>query len=140
MQENNTTEERTGYVNVSLYDKTYQVAVHQDSKYLNVNASALKFGSKGGNSEVEIATNEDWKATIENNASWLSMDKTEGTGDCKFNVTVSENATVNARKAYIDVVTNIAGNTRLNYEQAGRYLNVDKSDFTFLPRAELLLP
>lgn len=134
VQENNSTEERTGYVNVSLYDKTYQVAVHQDSKYLNVNASALKFGSKGGNSEVEIATNEDWKATIENNASWLTMDKTEGTGDCKFNVTVSENATVNARKAYIDVVTSIAGTTRLNYEQAGRYLNVDKSDFTFFAK------
>lgn len=33
--------------------------------------------------------------------------------------------------AYVDVVSANAGTVRLNYEQAGRYLTVDRSDFTF---------
>lgn len=134
VQENYTTEERTGYINVSLYDKTYQIAVHQDSKYLNVKADALKFTSKGGKSEVEIATNDAWKATIGNAATWLSLDKNEGVGDCKFVVNIADNATIKARKTYVDVATNNAGSIRLNYEQAARYLNVDLSDFTFFAK------
>lgn len=132
--ENKTTEERTGYVNISLYDKTYQVAVHQDSKYLNVNSSALKFTSKGGTSNVEIATNDAWKASVEAGKEWLSTDLSEGEGNCKMIVTLTDNATITTRKAYVDVTSNYAGITRLNYEQAGRYLNVDKSDFTFFAK------
>lgn len=133
-KENLTTEERTGYVDVNMYDKTYPIAVHQDSKYMNVKADALKFTSKGGKSEIEIATNDAWTATIGDAATWLSLDKSEGVGDCKFMVNVSENATVNARKTYVDVVTENAGTTRLNYEQDGRYLDVDQSDFTFFAK------
>ena len=134
VQENYTTEERTGYVNISLYDKTYQIAIHQDSKYLNVNSSALKFTSKGGTSNVDIATNDAWKASVEAGKEWLSTDVSEGEGNCKMTVNLSDNATVTARKAYVDVTSNYAGITRLNYEQAGRYLTVDKSDFTFFAK------
>lgn len=134
VQENNTTEERTGYINISLYDKTYQVAVHQDSKYLNVTSSALKFTSKGGTSNVEIATNDKWKATVEAGKDWLSTDTNEGDGKCNMTVSVADNPSVNSRKAYVDVASSYAGITRLNYEQAGRYLNVDKSDFTFFAK------
>ena len=131
VKENLSTSERIGYINITMLDKTYQIAVHQQSKYFNVTSEVLKFTSHGGTSSVDVSTNDKWTAAVEDNKSWLNISKTSGEGNAKFEVSAGDNATTSPRAAYVDVISTNAGTVRLNYEQAGRYLTVDRSDFTF---------
>ena len=131
VKENLSTSERIGYINITMLDKTHQIAVHQQSKYFNVTSEALKFTSHGGTSSVDVSTNDKWTAAVEDNKSWLNISKTSGEGNAKFEVSAGDNATTSSRAAYVDVASANAGTVRLNYEQAGRYLTVDRSDFTF---------
>ena len=94
-------------------------------------SEALKFTSHGGTSSVDVSTNDKWTAAVEDNKSWLNISKTSGEGTAKFEVSTGDNATTSPRAAYVDVISTNAGTVRLNYEQAGRYLTVDRSDFTF---------
>lgn len=132
--ENLTTEERVGYIDVTLTSavtKTQRIAVHQASKYFNVKNDALTFPSHGGRSSVEILTNDSWTATVEEGKTWLSITENAGEGAAVFDVVASDNASLVKREAYIDVVSENAGTVRLKYTQEGRYLTVDRADFTF---------
>lgn len=69
----------------------------QDSEapYLEVNPSSLTF-ENGGIQELEISTNRDWVAEVED-AEWLSLSKTSGTGSEKIQVSVPEGTNGNTK-------------------------------------------
>ena len=69
----------------------------QDSEapYLEVNPSSLTF-ENGGTQELEISTNRDWVAEVED-AEWLSLSKTSGTGSEKIQVSVPEGTNGNTK-------------------------------------------
>lgn len=69
----------------------------QDSEapYLEVNPSSLTF-ENGGTQELEISTNRNWVAEAED-ADWLSLSKTSGTGSEKIQVSVPEGTNGNTK-------------------------------------------
>lgn len=129
--ENNTTEERTGYINVVMYNQTYTIAVHQMSKYFIVNSSVTDFTSHGGSSSVDISSNDNWTVNVEPNKEWLSSAQNSGYGNANFDVSASDNPSITDREAYVDFTSSYSGVVRINYKQAARYLYADRSDFTF---------
>ena len=132
---NNTMEERIGYIDVSMCDATTPIVVHQNSKYFTVDATDLDFTSLSTSSMVKIATNDAWKTSIENNASWITLNPTEGEGDCDMNVSIADNPSTKSRAAYVDVTgVNTGKVVRLNYMQAARFLRTSVADFTFFAK------
>lgn len=59
-----------------------------EAPYLEVNPATLTF-ENGGVQTLEISTNRQWKATVED-ADWLSLSKTQGEGSDQIQVSVPE--------------------------------------------------
>lgn len=135
VQANNTTEERFGYIDVTMYDKTETIVVHQGSKYFTVSASELEFTSLTTSSLVEISTNDAWKARVVDGVDWLTLDPTEGEGDCKMKVSIADNPSTKSREGSVEVTSLNTGNvTMLNYRQAARFLRASCADLPFFAK------
>lgn len=71
-----------------------------EDTYLTVEQTSFSVSSNGETITVPIKTNSDWK--IVSPASWLSFDKTSGTGDSELQITVSRNSS-NKRSAVVNI-------------------------------------
>lgn len=70
-----------------------------DTPYLNTSPTSLAFGSSASSSSLSISSNCTWSIT--DNAYWLSVNTTSGTG----NVTITVNATANITAARTAIIT-----------------------------------
>lgn len=66
-----------------------------DNSMLTASVSSHEFTSSGGSRTVEVTANVNWEVIV--SASWLSSDKSSGTGNGNFVLTASANATTSDR-------------------------------------------
>ncbi|GAA4113521.1 hypothetical protein GCM10022393_12580 [Aquimarina addita] len=80
------------------------------------------FDSDDSSQTVNVTSNIDW--TVAEDISWVSIDRTNGSNNGSFNISVSENTSVNSRTAIVTV--NADGLSReINVSQNGTSSNTD---------------
>ncbi|NLN01941.1 MAG: hypothetical protein GX174_08585, partial [Lentisphaerae bacterium] len=108
-----------GNENNNQQTKTYTVL----PAYLNVSPTSVSVPQGGGSGTFTISANVSW--SISDNASWLTVSPTSGSGDKQVTVTASANTGTSQRSATVTVTGN--GMTQnITVTQPGRnvYLNV----------------
>lgn len=94
------------------------------SEYLGDNAAPLPYG--GGSVLMTVETNGDWRVTT---PSWISADRTSGTGNAIVTLDVPENNTTKKRNGTVTVdfsvseESNLAGNSKKSYSISQSSLN-----------------
>lgn len=130
-EDNNTTEERTGTINYAYADKTTYVNVHQLAKYMTIDNQSFEFDSKGGSHTIELSTNDEWRAEIEHNVSWLKLSKSSGIGNATITLTAEDNASVNTRSTAVVINTKYSQSIRILVSQKPRHLSVSTQSILF---------
>lgn len=131
VEENKSTEERTGFLKYEYLDKTSEVTVYQMAKYLTVDSRAFEFDSRGGSHTIELLTNEEWTAELEKDTPWLTLSESSGTGQAQIVVTAGDNPSVNPRSAVVNIECGYAQSVRILISQRPRYLTVSSSSILF---------
>ena len=131
VEENTSSEERTGTINYSFADKTTYVNIHQLAKYMTIDNQSFDFDSKGGSHTIELSTNDDWTAEVEHQSSWLKLSKTFGTGNATITLTVDDNSSVNVRSTAIIIKTKYSQSVRILVSQKPRHLSISSTNILF---------
>ena len=97
------TEQRKGTVSFNAGDRSKTIALTQGvaNESLELPVQTLSFDNTSSSSSFAIKSNGSWKITGEKD--WLSLDKTEGTGDGNVKVTVLENTSEEERRAELTI-------------------------------------
>ena len=97
------TEQRKGTVSFNAGDRSKTIALTQGvaNESLELPVQTLSFDNTSSSSSFAIKSNGSWKITGEKD--WLSLDKTEGTGDANVKVTVMENTSEEERQAELTI-------------------------------------
>lgn len=132
--ENTGHSDRMATVSVTMSDKTIELAVHQQGKYLSVDNNQIVFPTKGGAKNLHIATNDIWKAMLKENADWLKLSESEGEGLIDITLSATDNASVNERSDILNIATKHGLNVDLPIKQEARRLSVSASDVLFFYR------
>ena len=113
--ENTSISENSGELIISGAGKNITVQVSQAgaTPTLSVDQTTLSFVANGESKTVSITSNTSWE--IESNVSWLTCDKTTGTGNATIRLTAAKNTTTNVR------------NGKLTIFGAGKVLTIDVS-------------
>lgn len=130
-QENTSSDERVGLIEYRYVNKTMNVNVHQLAKYLKINNKTFNFASRGGKHDVALFTNDKWTATIEENASWLTLSQTSGAGNAEITITAADNPSVNSRSATILIETKNSQSVIIRINQDARTLSVSTREILF---------
>ena len=131
VEENKTDKERNGNIAITMGEKTLYVSVKQKGKFLTIANSLLTYNSKGGEIDITITTNDTWTAKIEDEASWLQLSQTNGTGTVNLKAIAADNPSVNSRTASIIVETPHTQGFKIVVHQEARYLNIDTKEVLF---------
>ena len=90
--ENTSTLQRTATITISTTNagtKTVTISQTGASEYLTVSTSFINIEHPAGSADFQIASNSSW--TISTNADWLSLNKTNGSGDATITLYYLEN-------------------------------------------------
>ena len=130
VSENNTDDERTGNVTVTMGDVSATIAVVQKGKYFTIDNNILNFTSKGGKLGVTMTTNATWNARMGTNIDWLTISPFNGSGNSEVTISASDNPSVNDRSTnvYIDA---LGRNVNVLVTQKARYLTIDTNELLF---------
>ncbi|MDE5902777.1 MAG: hypothetical protein K2H21_06125 [Muribaculaceae bacterium] len=131
VEANNTADERVGTILYNYGDQTASVNIHQMAKYLTVDNQSLQFVSKGGSHTIQLSTNEDWTAEIEQDTQWLKLSCTSGTGNSTIIITADDNASVNTRSATVIINPQYSQSIRILVSQKPRQLSVSTQSVMF---------
>jgi len=131
VSENTSDDERAGQVVIIMADKSATINVVQKGKYFTVSNSLLTYTSKGGTIDISISTNDTWSAKVEDGSTWLTLSKTNGSGNVDVKVTASDNPSVNNRTATLLFETTHNQKVRVVVTQDARYLKVDTRELLF---------
>lgn len=131
VEENKTTDERTGVITYSYAGKTADVNVYQLAKYMTIDNNAFDFDSKGGSHIIELSTNDNWTAEIEHQVPWIKLSKMSGSGSATITLTVADNPSVNARSTAIVINTDYSQSIRILVSQQPRYFSVNTQSIQF---------
>ena len=115
---------RIGSIMLTSGELTYTISIVQQGIYFEIKTTLESFGSHGGTLQLSFSTNEQWTATVSDNASWLSISPTQGTGDGIITITASDNASMSAREGMIIISPQNSQQVRIPVKQEGLYLNV----------------
>jgi hypothetical protein len=101
-----TTTSRSATVTVTGCSGSVTITLTQepspDTPYLTVNLTSLTLDAdQVSNSEIVISSNISWNVT--DNADWLTVSPTSGTGDANLQITATENTTIENRIATISI-------------------------------------
>ena len=132
--ENTSDNERIAFVNVTVSDKTIELTVRQQGKFLSLDESQLVIPSKGGSVNVYVNTNDSWEARLEDASEWLSLSTAHGDGAVDVTVTATDNASVNERTDILSITTKNNLAIQLPIRQEARYLKVNMTDILFFAR------
>lgn len=131
VEENTSTEERSGTIIYDYGDKSENVNVHQLAKYMTIDNQTFDFDSKGGNHIIELSTNDNWTATVENDDAWVGLSKTSGAGSDEIVITAEDNPSVNARSTTIVINAQYSQSVRILVSQKPRHLSVSCGSISF---------
>lgn len=97
------TDERKGTISFNAGDRSKTITLTQGvaNESLELPVQTLSFDNVSSSSSFAIKSNGSWKITGEKD--WLSLDKTEGTGDANVKVTVMENTSEEERQAELTI-------------------------------------
>lgn len=129
--ENTTNATRNGTISVTMGDKTLNVPVSQNGKFLTIANTVLSYTSKGGSIDITISTNDSWTARVEGDVTWISLSQTSGTGAANIKVIAADNPSVNKRTGYVVIETPHGQNVRVLLTQDARYLTIDNNALKF---------
>lgn len=129
--ENTTNATRNGTISVTMGDKTLNVPVSQNGKFLTIANTALSYTSKGGSIDITVSTNDSWTARVEGDVTWISLSQTSGTGAANIKVIAADNPSVNKRTGYVVIETPHGQNVRVLLTQDARYLTIDNNALKF---------
>ncbi len=113
--ENTSISENSGELIISGAEKNITVQVSQAgaTPTLSVDQTNLSFVANGESKTVSITSNMSWE--IESNVSWITCDKTSGTGDATIRLTAAKNTSAAVR------------NGKLTISGGGKVLTIDVS-------------
>lgn len=132
VSENSTDKSRTGYVTITVGDKSIIVTINQTGKYFTISDPVLKFSSKGGNIQLDLSSNGNWTATVDpQDQTWLSLSKQSGNGNASITISAKDNASVNSRKASILFDTPFHSTVKIEVTQDARFLTIDTEELLF---------
>lgn len=131
VEENNGDNYRTGSVRILAGELSQTIAITQQGKYFNITESDKTFTSKGGTLQISFSTNDSWTASVSNNASWLTLSSTSGSGDAVINITAGDNASMKSRECIVTITPRNGQGGKIGVKQDGRYLTVDTEKITF---------
>ena len=131
IEENGEEDKRIGTITLTIGDRSYTVTIIQSGKYITVDYGNTTFGSTGAKLSIEVNTNDSWSAKVENEVSWVSLSKNNGSGNASFVATIADNPSVNSRNAFICITTTNNKSIKIPITQAARYLIVDHQGVNF---------
>ena len=113
------TEQRKGSILFNASDRSKTIILTQGvaNESLELSVQTLPFDNMPSSSSFAIKSNGSWKITGEKE--WLSLDKTEGTGDGNVKVTVQENTSEEERRAEL-IIQGSQKNQTMTVVQKGR--------------------
>lgn len=128
--ENNTTTTKNGDIVITTIDEVTSKTIHvtQNAKQVDYKDATLSYGYNSSSQTISFTTDGNW--TLTNNANWVSVDKTSGSGSATLTITVEENNTTASR--YGNILLTIAGQPySITINQNCKYLTLSSSAFTF---------
>lgn len=103
VEENSTSQSWTETITVKAGSFSKQLVISQSEKTdLSLNLNTIKFIVTGGEEQFTIQCNRDW--VINDVPDWLTIDKTEGTGDAAIKVSVGQNFDPEVKTAVLKIV------------------------------------
>ena len=132
--ENISPNDRIAFASVVVSDKTIELTIRQQGKFLSLDDSQLVIPSKGGSANVFINTNDSWEARLEDASEWLALSTMQGDGDVNLTITATDNASVNERTEVLGITTKNNLSIQLPIRQEARYLKVNMTDILFFSR------
>jgi hypothetical protein len=118
--ENLTTQSRSATITVSgngIANQTITVTQAGATAILTVDPTSLSLPSTAGNGSVNVTSNTTW--TVTDDATWLNIAPTSGSGNGTLNITFDANATLANRTATITISGNGTPNRTISVTQAG---------------------
>lgn len=131
VEENKGDNTRTGNVRIIAGELSQTITITQQGKYFNISEFDKTFTSKGGTLQISFSTNDNWTASVSDNASWLTLSSTGGSGDAVINVTAGDNASMKSRECIVTITPSNGQGGKVGVKQAGRYLTIDTGSLTF---------
>lgn len=131
VEENKGDNSRTGSVKIVAGELHQTITITQQGKYFNISESDKMFTSKGGTLQISFSTNDNWNATVSDNASWLTLSSTNGSGDAIIDITAGDNASMKSRECTVTITPSNGQGAKVRVKQDGKYLTVDTEKLTF---------
>lgn len=131
VEENNAETSRNGSVRIVAGELSQTITITQQGKYFNITETDKTFTSKGGTLQISFSTNDSWTASLSDNASWLTLSSTSGSGDAMINLTASDNASMKSRECDLTITPSIGQGAKIKIKQDGRYLTVNTQSLKF---------
>jgi len=136
VRENQSDEERTGYVYLAVDEKTQTITVVQRGKYFTVlPVSMAELPATGGSHQVRIATDDEWTAT--STSTWMSLSARQGKGNIELTLTAEANNSIYSRMDTTTFAAACDQSVRVLTHQAGHYLTVDAAALCFFASGQL---
>ena len=132
--ENTGVESRTGWIAINLGTTVVNVRVVQLGKYFTLSGNLFNFAAKGGQTQVDLTTNDGWTASAGSGQAWVSLSETSGDGDCSLIITVAENKSPTDRKDTVTINPTNLNSLSIIIEQAARYMNLPTSSIQFFDK------
>ena len=126
--------ERLAIVRMTVSDKSIELLILQQGKYLSLDNTQLLFPTKGGSMNLYVATNDSWRAQLKGSAEWLKMSTMQGEGAMDVVLSATDNASVNERSDVLSITTKNNLTIELPIKQEARRLSVSVSDILFFSR------
>lgn len=131
VDENTGENNRAGSIRLTSGELSQNISVVQQGSYFNISTSSKTFDSHGGTLQLSFSTNEQWTATISDNASWISLSSTSGNGDATIDITASDNASMKKRNATLFIKPLGSQGVSIPIIQEGRFLKINVQEIAF---------
>lgn len=133
---NTSIEERNGYVVLSIGNKErIQIPIKQRGIYIETDKSECNFDASAGAQTLQIQSNTSWQ--ISNLPEWISVDKTNGSGNTAVKVAVEDNPSTTERNGeFLVTQPGLSAQAIVKVHQKGKTFDVASTTLTFTDQQE----
>lgn len=122
IDENSEEDKRTGIITVSVGDTSKKINISQEGRLFKLAYNDIVSNSNPSTIKVSITSNIEWTAASD--ASWLSVNPSNGSGNAEIVISVADNPSVNKRTGNVRIATK-SKTTSIELTQPGRLLSLD---------------
>lgn len=133
---NTSVEERTGYVVLSVgSEQRIQIPVKQRGIYIETDKLQCEFGASAETQTLQVISNTSWQ--ISNLPSWITVDKTSGSGNAEIKVTAEENPNTTERSGeFLVSQSGLSAQAVVKVSQKGKTFDVATTTLNFNDKQE----